>query len=86
MNYDGDIISKEGSCHHRYRPSSPAENKRIDAGDTIVEIAQEAITNVNDFKSKVEKLKSENRKSALLLIADADGELRFIVLDLISSP
>ena len=49
-------------------------------GDVIVEIAQEAVANADEFQAKIDKLKKEGRKSALLLVAGADGELRFVAL------
>ena len=52
--------------------SSPAAEKRLSPGDVIVEIAQEAVANIDDFQSKIEKLKRDGRRSALLLVA-GDG-------------
>ena len=62
--------------------SSPAADKRLSPGDVIIEIAQEAVANTDDFQAKVDKLKKDGRRSALLLIAGADGELRFVALSL----
>ena len=62
--------------------SSPAADKRLSPGDVIVEIAQEAVAGTDDFQAKVDKLKRDGRKSALLLVAGADGELRFVALSL----
>jgi serine protease Do len=62
--------------------NSPAADKRLSAGDVIVEIAQEAVSSADDFQSKIDKLKKDGRRSALLLIASADGELRFVALSL----
>jgi serine protease Do len=62
--------------------NSPAADKRLSAGDVIVEIAQEAVGNADDFQAKIDKLKKDGRKSALLLVAGADGELRFVALSL----
>src|SRR5712671_6375672 len=62
--------------------NSPASDKRLNAGDTIVEIAQEAVANADEFQSKIDKLKTDGRRSALLLVASADGELRFVALAL----
>jgi serine protease Do len=62
--------------------SSPAADKRLSPGDVIVEIAQEAVATADDFQAKIDKLKKDGRKSALLLVAGADGELRFIALSL----
>jgi len=63
-------------------PSSPAADKRLSPGDVIVEIAQEAVANADDLQAKIDKLKKDGRKSALLLVASADGELRFVALSL----
>jgi serine protease Do len=62
--------------------SSPAADKRLSPGDVIVEIAQEAIASADDFQAKIDKLKKDGRKSALFLVAGADGELRFVALSL----
>ena len=62
--------------------NSPASDKRLSAGDTIVEIAQEAVASADEFQTRIDKLKSEGRRSALLLVASADGELRFVALAL----
>jgi serine protease Do len=62
--------------------SSAAAEKRLSVGDVIVEIAQEAVANTDDFQKKIDKLKKEGRKSALLLVANANGELRFVALSL----
>src|SRR6184192_315530 len=62
--------------------SSSAADKRLTAGDVIVEIAQEAVANTGDLQAKIDKLKKDGRKSALLLVAGADGELRFVALSL----
>jgi serine protease Do len=62
--------------------SSPAADKRLSPGDVIVEIAQEAVSSADEFQAKIDKLKKDGRRSALLLIASADGELRFVALGL----
>jgi serine protease Do len=62
--------------------ASAAADKRLSAGDVIVEVAQEAVANTDDFQKKIDKLKKEGRKSALLLVANVEGELRFVALGL----
>src|SRR5262244_2656893 len=62
--------------------NSAAADKRLAPGDVIVEIAQEAVANADDLQAKIDKLKKDGRKSALLLVAGADGELRFVALSL----
>jgi serine protease Do len=61
---------------------SPAAEKRLNAGDVIVEVSQEQVANTSDLQNRVDQLKKEGRKSALLLVANAQGELRFVALAL----
>ena len=52
----------------------------ISAGDVIVEVAQEAVTNAADVKKRIEQLKKDGKKSVLLLVSNGEGELRFVAL------
>src|SRR5271156_6604275 len=60
-------------------PSDAAE-KRLSPGEVIVEVAQEAVSNAADVKKRVDQLKKDGKKSVLLLVSNADGELRFVAL------
>src|SRR5438093_8846173 len=60
--------------------SSDAAEKRLSAGDVIVEVAQEAVANAADIKKRVDQLKKDGKKSALLLVSNGEGELRFVAL------
>jgi serine protease Do len=60
--------------------SSDAAEKRLSAGEVIVEVAQEAVSNAADVKKRVDQLKKDGKKSVLLLVANGDGELRFVAL------
>src|SRR3954452_17643136 len=60
--------------------SSDAADKRLSPGEVIVEVAQEAVSNAADVKKRVEQLKKDGKKSVLLLVANAEGELRFVAL------
>ncbi|WP_213769673.1 Do family serine endopeptidase [Bradyrhizobium sp. dw_78] len=62
--------------------SSDAADKRLSAGEVIVEVAQEAVSNAADIKKRVDQLKKDGKKSVLLLVANSDGELRFVALSL----
>jgi serine protease Do len=62
--------------------SSDAADKRLSAGDVIVEVAQEAVTSGADIKKRVDQLKKDGKKSVLLLVSNGDGELRFVALSL----
>ena len=59
---------------------SDAAEKRLSAGDVIVEVAQEAVANAADIKKRVDQLKKDGKKSVLLLVSNAEGELRFVAL------
>src|SRR5450755_1242638 len=60
--------------------ASDAADKRLSAGEVIVEVAQEAVANAADVKKRVDQLKKDGKKSILLLVSNADGELRFVAL------
>ena len=60
--------------------SSDAAEKRLSAGDVIVEVAQESVASAADIKKRVDQLKKDGKKSVLLLVSNADGELRFVAL------
>jgi serine protease Do len=63
-------------------PGSAAAEKRLNAGDVIVEVAQEAVASADAVQKRIDALKKEGKKSALLLVANAEGELRFVALSL----
>jgi serine protease Do len=70
----------EGVLVAAVAPGSAAEEKRITAGDVIVEVGQEKVSTPADVKERVEELKKAGRKSALLLIASKNSELSFVPL------
>ncbi|SEM24181.1 Do family serine endopeptidase [Bradyrhizobium sp. OK095] len=59
---------------------SDAAEKRLSAGDVIVEVAQESVASGADIQKRVDQLKKDGKKSVLLLVSNADGELRFVAL------
>ena len=63
-------------------PGSAAAEKQLAVGNVIVEVAQEPVATADDVTKRIEKLKGEGRRSALLLVANAEGELRFVALSL----
>jgi len=62
--------------------NSDAAQKRLSAGDVIVEVAQEAVSNADDVKKRVDQLRKDGKKSVLLLVSNSEGELRFVALSL----
>ena len=61
---------------------SEAADKRLGPGDVIVEVAQESVSSAADIKKRVDQLKKDGKKSVLLLVANGDGDLRFVPLSL----
>ncbi|QUS39016.1 Do family serine endopeptidase [Tardiphaga alba] len=61
---------------------SDAAEKRLAAGDVIVEVAQEAVTNAADVKKRIDAVKKDGKKSVLMLVSNGEGELRFVALSL----
>jgi serine protease Do len=72
--------SVRGVVVGRVEPESNAATKRIQAGDVIVEVGQEPVNTVNEVADRLDKLKKDGRKSALLLVANAQGDLRFVAV------
>ena len=66
----------------RVDPNSPAADKRIQPGDVIVEVGQEPVSTPADVTRRLDQLKKDGRKSALLLVSNAQGEVRFVALSL----
>jgi serine protease Do len=74
------VESVNGVVITEVTPESAAAERGIVPGDVIVEIGQEAVTTAEEVKSRVAKLKSEDRRNALLMIANHAGALRYITV------
>ena len=61
-------------------PASPAAEKGIKVGDVIVEVAQDAVTTLDDVVKGVDKVKNAGRKAVLLRVEDGKGGLRFVAV------
>jgi serine protease Do len=62
--------------------NSPAADKRLNAGDVIVKVTDEEVANPADVQKRIDQLKKDGKKTALLLVANADGDVRFVALAL----
>lgn len=62
--------------------NSDASEKRMSAGDVIVEVAQESVNSAQDVQTRLDALKKDGKKSVLLTVSNANGELRFVALNL----
>jgi serine protease Do len=72
--------SIEGVVITEVKPNSPAAQKNVKAGDVIVEVTQEKVKQPHDVKSRLLAVKKSGRRSVLLLLSDAKGELRFVAV------
>ncbi|MFC3076432.1 DegQ family serine endoprotease [Shinella pollutisoli] len=72
--------SVQGVVITEVAPDSAAAERGIVAGDVIVEIGQEAVSTAEDVTKRIARLKSEDRRNALLMIADKTGALRFVTV------
>ncbi len=61
-------------------PSSAAAEKALKPGDVIVEINQEQMNQPEDVVRKMRAVKEQGRKSALFLVSNGKGEVRFVAL------
>jgi serine protease Do len=92
LGLDLATLSKELRTRYRIKDSvkgvvvvnvdngSDAADKRLSAGDVIVEVAQESVSTAADVKKRIDQLKKDGKKSILLLVANGNGELRFVAL------
>ena len=57
-----------------------AADKGIKAGEIIVEVNQNEVLTAADVNTRVEELKKEGRKNALLMVSSKEGDIRFVVV------
>ena len=74
-NIDGVVVTE-------VEDGSAAAEKRFRPGDVIVEIAQERVDAATNVDARIEALKAEGRRSALFLLANTAGDLRFVAVRL----
>jgi len=59
-----------------------AADKRLSPGDVIVEVQYQNVADPADLQSRIDALKSQGKKIAMLLVANTDGDTRFVALNL----
>jgi serine protease Do len=70
----------EGVIITDVKPDSPAAQKAVKPGDVIVEVTQEKVKQPRDVLARLEAVKKSGRRTVLLLLSDAKGELRFVAV------
>ena len=64
----------------RVDPNSNAADKRLAAGDVILEVGQEPVATPADVSRRVDQLKKDGRRAALLQVQNAAGDVRFVAV------
>ncbi len=72
--------SVEGVVITQVTPDSPAAQKQVKPGDVIVEVTQEKVKQPQDVLARLLAVKRSGRRTVLLLLSDAKGELRFVAV------
>ena len=62
--------------------NSPAAEKGLRPGDVIEEVNQQAVEKPADVSTAIDGLKKQGKKSALLLVGNGAGDVRFVALSL----
>ena len=62
--------------------ASDVPDKHLEAGDVIVEVQYQAVGTPADLQKRVDELKAQGKKIAVLLVSNGDGETRFVALNL----
>ena len=62
--------------------NSAAAEKRLNAGDVIVKVTDEEVANPADVQKRIDQLKKDGKKTSLLLVANTEGDVRFVALTL----
>jgi serine protease Do len=63
-------------------PNSSAAEKGIRPGDVVEEVNQVAVGRPGELAKAIDDLKKDGKKSALLLVANGEGSVRFVALAL----
>jgi serine protease Do len=64
------------------KPDSAAAEKRLAPGMVIVEVQQQPVGTAAELQQRIEKLRKEGKKAAMLLVTNLDGETSFVALSL----
>jgi len=62
--------------------ASAQPDKRLAPGDVIAEVQYQPVGTPADMQSRLDALKAQGKKVAVLLVANPDGETRFVALSL----
>ena len=69
----------KGGAVTAVEPGSPASDK-LKAGDVVVEVNQVGVDDPADAAAKIKAVKDAGKKTALLLVSNAGGDVRYVAL------
>ncbi|MEP3234103.1 MAG: Do family serine endopeptidase [Hyphomicrobiales bacterium] len=72
----------EGVVISSIQSGSLAEEKGVEVGDVVRELSQTEIKNPEDVKARLAALKEADRRAALFLLENKEGELRLVAIRL----
>jgi serine protease Do len=73
---------KAGVVIGKVDPDTPAAEQHLAPGDVILEVNRQPMAAPADVLAQAKALKGEGRKTALMLVANAQGQARFVALPL----
>ena len=71
--------SVKGVAVTTVEPGSPGSDK-LKAGDVVVEVNQVGVEDPADMAAKIKAVKDAGKKTALLLVSNAGGDVRYVAL------
>ena len=74
--------SVKGAVIASVAPGSTASDKGLRPGEVIEEVNQQAVATPSDVSKAIAALKTAGKKSALLLVANGTGDVRFVALSI----
>jgi len=63
-------------------PDSLADEKEVHVGDVIVEVTHSQVKSPDEMSARLGELRKLNRRTALLLLSTAQGEMNFVPIPL----
>lgn len=60
--------------------NSEAAKSKLSVGEVIVKVATQSVDDPAQFKERVEQLKKDGKRSAILMVSNRDGQQRFVAL------